>query len=235
MKCMICDDQSVTMHALSDLLKKDGRIESAECFSRPDLLLHALRGGQECTLLFLDIRFANQAVGFEVARKLYQEFPSIQIVYVTGYGQEYSQRFMLEEGNIIGFLTKPFEADLVHSYISKAIENLQRRGYLTFSIKGKSYSVLQDTIRSMESTKHTVEIRTSSGCYTVYEKLSELLGRLPAAKFIQCHKSFVVNADKIARITSEEVLMEDGQSIPISRNFKNKTRDAFYTYLAQGI
>ena len=57
-----------------------------------------------------------------------------------------------------------------------------------------------------------------------YGKLKDLLQKLPK-HFMQIHKSFIVNQDYVVQYSYDNVRMENGKTLNISRPYKNVVRE----------
>lgn len=68
----------------------------------------------------------------------------------------------------------------------------------------------------MESRGHNVYIYTKSGEIRLYHKLVDIVPRLPEY-FYQCHKSYIVNLQKVTRFERTQICLTDGRIVPISR------------------
>lgn len=98
--------------------------------------------------------------------------------------------------------------------------------YLTISSQGMMVRIDTNDIRHIESHNHKIHIYTEEDIYIVYEKLSDVLNRLPE-EFVQCHKSFLVNLNHVAAIEGKEVVLKEGKRIAISRTYHNHMKDRF--------
>lgn len=82
-----------------------------------------------------------------------------------------------------------------------------------------------DNIRYFESYAHYMIIHTISGQFKVREKLSEILERLQPFGFIQIHKSYIVNEKYIQKINANEIVMDDHETLPIGKKYKNMLKE----------
>ena len=105
----------------------------------------------------------------------------------------------------------------VKGYINKYLDISNQKMIVRLEVK---------EIRYIESHDHKIYVYTEKDKYVVYEKLSNILRRLPNV-FVQCHKSFLVNLDHVAAIEGREVVMKEGKRIAISRTYYNQMRESF--------
>lgn len=77
-----------------------------------------------------------------------------------------------------------------------------------------------------ESSRKKIFVRLKSEEYSYYCTLDQLEGKLPG-EFIRCHRSFIVNKERIVRYSASEslVTLDDSTKIPVSRSYRNLIRD----------
>lgn len=92
--------------------------------------------------------------------------------------------------------------------------------------------MLTETVLYLESRNHTVVIHTDDRDYTVYKKLSELTKRLPAV-FVRCHKSYLVNMNRIRRLNGDEIWLSEMLMVPVSKRYLVQTREEFFRHIGQ--
>jgi DNA-binding LytR/AlgR family response regulator len=52
-------------------------------------------------------------------------------------------------------------------------------------------------------------------------------------RFIQCHKSFLVNLDRVSSMEHKFFVMDNGEHVPISRGRAEETRKNFFESLGE--
>ncbi len=82
----------------------------------------------------------------------------------------------------------------------------------------------------MESRGHNVYIYTKSGEIRLYHKLVDIAPRLPEY-FYQCHKSYIVNLQKVDRFERTQIRLTDGRIVPISRIHQSEIKKICGRYL----
>lgn len=87
----------------------------------------------------------------------------------------------------------------------------------------QSFMTASDEILYIESDGNYCTYITSAKPIVVRKSLTQILHELPD-NFIQCHKSFVVNANLIDKLTYDKLQIE-GFSIPIGRKYRNEVKD----------
>ena len=56
--------------------------------------------------------------------------------------------------------------------------------------------------------------------------MAEVMKQLPQ-NFVQCHRSYIVNVDKIVQIIGEEIELSNGNIIPLSRSHIKEVKKVF--------
>lgn len=84
----------------------------------------------------------------------------------------------------------------------------------------------------VESDRRKLRIHVGDEVVETYAKLSELLRRLPS-RFVQCHKSFLVNMGFVQEIDRESIVLTTGARIPVSQKRRRQTREALYAYVGR--
>lgn len=133
---------------------------------------------------------------------------------------------------MIGFLTKPVSKDILASLLQKLQTSLDEDRQTLFCVVGKSdsISVPIGSIFYLESNAHKTLIYTDTKNLSIYERLSALWERLPSC-FCVCHKSYIVNMNKIKRIEKNMILLENLVEIPISKSQHAKVKQTYFHYM----
>lgn len=161
-------------------------------------------------VIFMDIEMP-QLDGVEAARKIQDIDPRIFIIFATAHEEFRKEAF---EVYAFDYLVKPFEVKRVGETLER-IERLQegkmpepvmapppqtKSSKLLLRHKdGLSLVDASDIILIQRENRSTV-IYTPTEKHVTSETLSELEQRLPADKFFRCHKSYIVNIERITRI-----------------------------------
>lgn len=231
----VCDDNAVFLEEMEAALRKDSRVKEIVLYKSPEEFREAVSEERaRFDAVFLDIEFGRAKTGIGYAQELYQIAPNLGVVYVTGYNDRFAQHILLTDSNLIGYLTKPLDTEILGRYLDKLFRERAGKSFLTFNIQGKAFVVATERILFIESHNHTVSIHTERETYVSYEKLSEVRNRLPG-EFIQCHKSFLVNMKHISSLEPDRVKVREQHQIPVSKTYTVKARAAFFRYIGQNL
>ena len=235
LKLAICDDDIHFLQDMEKRLKEDKRVGKVSGYSRPELLLKDIEEKQmEYDAVFMDIEFDEKEQGIQSVRKIYEMAPNIQMVYVTGFSDRYIQQVFLSEANLTGYLIKPVDQKLLEQYLEKLYKYRQQMKILKFSVRGKEYFVNVERILYLESDNHRTRIYTDDQIYSVYDKLGNFISKLPPF-FIQCHKSFIVNMNRIRYMEGNEIYLQNESRIPISKIHQEKVRKIYFAHIGNAL
>jgi DNA-binding LytR/AlgR family response regulator len=103
---------------------------------------------------------------------------------------------------------------------------------LFLRVGGAVESVLMSEILYIESHGHTITVHTAARAVSAYEKLSDLAERLPE-NFLQTHKSYYINMRQIQRFQSNDILLKNGISVPVSRSRYSKAKESYFYFMGR--
>src|SRR4051794_8573150 len=104
LRTVLVDDEQLARDELGYLL---GRVEGVEVIGEAGNGVEALRAIEQLQpdLVFLDVQMPG-LTGFEVARRIMDQGPSVHIIFVTAYDQHAIEAF---EVNAVDYLLKPVD------------------------------------------------------------------------------------------------------------------------------
>jgi DNA-binding LytR/AlgR family response regulator len=181
--------------------------------------LDYIRTGAVVDVCFLDI-IMPEMNGIELAKQLREAGFTGAIVFLStsrDYGPE------VFGVTAFHYLLKPPIPEAVRDILRK-IEHEKKisdtEGIL-IKVSKVARNVLFRDISHIEVIKHYVYIRLTNGeeleIYATFGEIAQQL--LRGRRFIQCHRSYVVNMDDIESIGDKEIVMRGGKRIPLSKSY----------------
>ncbi len=234
MNIALCDDDSISIEYLSSLCQNIIFITSITLYLSPDALLTDVHAGSAFDVVIMDIDFEAQKNGIDYAEEIYHANPSVRTIYITGYAERFAQNIFFKKSALIGFITKPAQKNILEYLLQKAYHeiNQDKSNLICILGKGEIESIPCHTITYLESNGHKVLIHTEKkpDTYSVYDRLSSVSKKLPAS-FLQCHKSYCINMDKIKRIDKREIYLLDNSCIRISKSYVGIVKERYLQYM----
>ena len=229
----LCDDNQLFLREMRTLLAQISAVENVAAFSSLSLFFESIRDGAEYDAVLMDIDWKSGTTGIDVAQELYEMAPRTKIIYVTGYTDRFVQQIFLRPANLSGFLTKPVDKGLLEANLAKLLEEKEETGReLVIQVNGAAITLPLAEILYIESSGHTVTICTKKEEIRTYEKLKDLLAKLPE-EFYQCHKSFIINMRQIRRLQYDVAILKNGSSVPVSRSRHAGTKEAYFALMGR--
>lgn len=235
MKTAVCDDEKLAAEQMARLIGNCPQCQEVESDVYTDfgLLLQTVKKGRKYDIVFMDIEWNAGKTGIDYAEELFKADMEIQIVFITAYA-EFSQDVFLRRINLGGLLLKPVEQEKLN-YLSEILE-CRRKKYearvLNVLSDRKSLKVAIDWILYIESNLHQCLIHTNQENIRCSEKITELIKRMPT-NFQLCHKSFLVNMDRIYKLEKGKVCLDNGEYLTISRAQSEKFMESFFIYIGK--
>jgi len=238
-KIAVCDDIKVTCDELKEIIlsKAKGALYeniSVDIFYSGDALISDIGEGNLYDLIFLDIELGGKINGVEIGHIIRDEMDDYitQIVYISSKNNYDRQLFDVQP---LHFLQKPID-------VSKLLNDIK----LAIKISGKENKIfefknLRNTVKVpykdilyFESKGREISLVSCKMQYTFYDNIQELSKVLPDF-FIYPHRSYLVNYELIACFKYEELIMSNGDIIPISRSKRKEIRKLQMMFERKGL
>lgn len=232
-KIAICDNNPTVLAQLDKMIReicpKENHIFS---FSDASSLIDHIEdySDEEFDIVITDIRMPNQN-GIEMAKKLKQYHPRIQLIFITAYAEYIQDVFSV---NPIYFIMKPINVEKLSEALNKAIYEAEVSSHRTLDIisQNKALRIRHDEIKYIESRMRTVTVHELRRNTEFNMKLDELENKLPSS-FIRCHKSYLVNMNTVRSISNNRLELFTGETIPIAKAKYPKIKQKILQYFGE--
>lgn len=232
-KFAICDDEPIMVHEISNQLSQymDGRKitpYSVTSFSNGCSLLES-----DCNfdIVFLDIQMEHLN-GMETAKMLRQRKNHSLLIFVTVLKECVFDAFEVEA---FDYLLKPLDSGHFKRTMDRIIKSLQQRETKNIVVqRGTSCDViLLAEIVYFEVQGRKIYIHQRSGKITdYYDKLDDLAQRIDG-RFFRCHRSYLVNIEYVRGCNAGQVILSQGDKIPVSRLRERDLTQALLRYMKE--
>ena len=233
----ICDDNAIGRDVLRALLleyQKQRKIDDLNVmeYDSPVALAKDL-DRIESDVYLLDILFPD-GNGIELAREIRLRYHHNPIIFITS-----SKEDTLNAFNVFAlrYFVKPVRPKPFFETMDYAVARLMEdapKYFMINTIEGKQ-KLRFSSIMYVERKNQNLPITTNTGkvyeSVTLRESFSSRLAPLQADdRFVQTHVSFVVNLDAVDVYQKDQMVMQDGRQIPISRNFSTAVKERYLSY-----
>jgi two-component system response regulator LytT len=230
LQCIAVDDEPLALGLVCAFINKTPFLNLAGKYSSAVEALEAIHE-LSVDLIFLDIQMPD-LTGIELARIIETSGnQGPRIIFTTAFNQFALDGFRVDA---LDYLLKPFnyEEFLKAASKGKAYADLLQRAsnhtvpeakedYLFLKVEYQLVRIAYDDILYIEGLKDYVKVILKSDTKPVLSltSLKALEEKLPFAKFMRVHRSFIVNLDKIGAVTRNTIQIGT-VTIPVSDQYK---------------
>ena len=231
LKIAVCDDEEAQrvylVETVSEWAKRNRHLTEIRQYADAKSFLFDYSAEKDFDILLLDIEMPGMN-GIELARTVRSENQAVQIVFITGYYEYFSDGF---DVSALHYLIKPADEQKLCAVLDKAAGNLayRQRSVLLSTSDGEIKVPLAD-ILYVESENVYIIVHTVHGDYRTRMALSKFSEQLDET-FYKVHRSYIVGLKYIKKITRTDVTMINGETVPISRGLYDEVHTALIKHL----
>lgn len=229
MRLAVCDDELIFLKNLGQRIKSVGGDMLIAEFSNAADLLSAINHGRNFDAIFLDIEMPG-VDGLEAAKKLRESGYDIPIVFLTSHTEMAMEGY---EVDALRFLPK----DCSDRKLSDALKAIQRelgsKPNVVIKQKGEEIVVSPDRIILVEADNNSVHFCLDGERISARMKFTQALEMLEkaSAEFVRIHRCTIVNMRHVSKYTAKEVLLDSGDTVPMSRSYANEFKTRMFDYI----
>ncbi|WP_299251781.1 LytTR family DNA-binding domain-containing protein [uncultured Aquimarina sp.] len=229
--CIIVDDESTARDIIANHLAKIDRIEViATCNNALEAFNHI--NSQKVDLIFLDINMPEIS-GISFAKSINKE---IKIIFTTAYREYAIDGFDL---HAVDYLLKPISFERLLNAVNNYFEIHHKASPVkTLEVKPNDFIFVRSDRRMkkvdfseiiyVESYNDYLKIHCDNATIVTRETISNIEAKLPIQQFMRTHRSFIISINRIDSFSNEELVLNN-KSIPISRNYKTEVLNRLET------
>lgn len=234
MKVAVCDDREIQLELINKYIEEWAEINKinihVDKFKSAEEFLFKWECYEKYDIIFLDIEMKIMS-GIELSNIIRKRNKSIDIVFTTGIFKYALHGYKV---GALQYLMKPIKKEDVAECLDNTKKRIQDENdnskYITIEMPKKSLKLNYDNIQYCIMFSPYIDIHTNSDKITLRKKISDIEKLLPRTTFIRCHRSYLVNLKYIKTITKDNVILDNGVKIPISRGRYNEVNEAFINY-----
>ena len=231
----ICDDSKQERQILAALFKRYQELHATplqiHIFQNGFSLLDAIAQGKRFDITILDILMPEEN-GIEIARNIRASGTDTEIIFLTSSPEYAVESYEVKAQN---YLLKPVTEEKFFASIDSILAELDEKDTASFIIytTEKQYSRLRvSSLVYGEDTHRTITLhladQTMISAVMTFTEFQDILKAYP--DFIYPHRSYAVNMNYIQYVTKSDIILTDGQKIPLSRNNYTKISEQFLNF-----
>lgn len=227
MHISICDDQMVHVQNIQNILAS--YLSNRQIRSKISVYLSGesfLNSEEPCDIVLMDIELKYEN-GIDVIKK-YQKERNPLPIFVTSHEEEMPNGYKVKA---FRFITKPVQAEILYEALDAAINELNSQRKLFVTDENHSVVIKDSDIIYLESGNRSVGIRTEKKFYKLNKAINQIYPELNPLVFYMPHRSYIVNMNYISEVHKYELILLNGEKIPISRLKGKEFREKFNDFI----
>lgn len=237
MNIMICDDQKSELENIKQIVSEYAKAHSeffikVDCFLNPLDMLYEISKNGVPDIALIDICMPG-VLGTEIAKEIKsKDGDNTDIIFLTTSSDFAVEAFAL---HVNDYLTKPFTKERLADTLDRVIEKRESRLFVTVTCGREIHRIDLYQVLYMESKNHNVEIYLKSGkSVKTRTTLADMKNLFHDVKgFISVGASYIVNLRCVQSILQSELVMINGQNIPVPRRLRNDVREQYFDFYSE--
>lgn len=229
MKAIIVEDEFLAREELKYFIKNYSKIEIIDEFEDGIDVLKFIQNN-EVDIIFMDINIPSLD-GVLLAKSISKFSKKPYIVFITAYKEHAAEAFEIEA---FDYILKPYSESRIVAMLKKLEnvnndkENIIHKSSLSNKINlwrnEKIIVIDMNDIYYCAAEERITHVFTKNDEYSVSLGIAEFYETLPKDTFFKCHRSYIVNVNKIREIipwfnnTYNLKLQDIDYQIPVSRS-----------------
>lgn len=227
----LCDDNSNVLAKLEKMLEsifinKNFDAQVALSTTRPEELINYIRN-HTVNVVFLDIDLKSKVSGIDLANMIRKRDKNMYIIFTTGH-LEYG--LLAYKCKTFDYLPKPITVERLEDTLIRLFEDVTDTQANFVRLDNNKTIIKQDGIQYIQKDGMKVIFHTDTRDYETYSSFKKILPQLPN-QFVQCHKSYIVNTQKITDIntTNSTIYLNHNENVKcyIGPKYKNQFMEVF--------
>lgn len=225
---LVLEDDAIQAVALRDLINKN--IQNCNVvICNTEQEAREKSSAIDFHIMIIDLILeSGSGLGFARWVRTIPKYQMVWIIIVTG-----NESFALEairQTHCFDYIIKPYQDYDILTILGKVIRSKvvkdANSNYLTIVTKGISFKIKLSEILFIEINNKNMDIHTTSKVYSVKRyPLSKIKEQLPKSMYIQCHRSYIVNSEKIMAVETRNretyiMMTNHDKPIPVGIRYK---------------
>ena len=235
MKLAVCDDNREELEKISSILEcafgKSQPNFQIRIFQNGFSLLDAIDCGEVFDVVLLDILMPGEN-GIAIAREIRNYHAGMEIIFLTSSPEYAVESYEVRANN---YLLKPVNEERLLAAVQRCLDGMEQKraaGFIVHSTTNQYARILYAHLMYGEAMRKSVGLHLSD--QTVVSSamtFTELSGRLEGnPDFVKVHRSYIVNMQYIANITRTEIVLLNGEKIPVSKSRYAEVSQTFFNF-----
>lgn len=233
MNCIICDDNKKFAEGLAEKITKINPDAKVKIYtSLAELNFKIEDEAEEINAVFMDIK-QKDGNGIEAWHRISGKYPHIRVVYVTGYGEEFSQEIFMGADTFapVAFITKPVEEKYLRNALERIVSQENEQATRIVVKQGNTTRfIIAEELFSVSSNGRKLIYTSENETIESYGNIKDITENMPHF-LVRCHNSHIINIRRIKSINNwATVVMQNDMVFSISRSYRTAFKQSVTRY-----
>ena len=210
-KILIIEDDVIIAEYISEILQEE-QFENIEIANDANTAISEMKTFVP-EIILMDINLSGKNEGITLSQN---KNDNAAVIFITGQ-QDFALMSEAIKTKPYGYLTKPIKKVDLMASIGIVIQKNENQNF-QFKDGYDTVNVKYSDIRYFVADGNYSSIYTISKKYSIRQSLSTIAEQLPLHTFARAHRSFLVNKNKVERITTNTLEINNVE-IPLSRTY----------------
>ena len=226
-RCIVIDDEAFAKRELEAMIGQTEGLTVAASFTDPGQALAYLgKNRDSADIVFLDVEMQGMN-GIDLANKLGSG--PFSIVFTTAHPQFAASAFRVEA---VDYLLKPILKPEFLEAVERCRQRLQLRNFLQkhmdayFFVKdfrnGKRIKIAKNDVVCAKTLGNYTKLHLMDGFQLMHLPLKKTYMMLGTPNFVQIHRFYIINLDKVVHFDYGSVLLANGEELDIGQTFRKR-------------
>lgn len=231
MRIAICEDELQTRLDLKSMMEASGR--EIILYSDVQSLLEDWEKGVRFDVLFTDIVMGEEPAGMELCGRLSVE-GMIFLIVVTNYIEYAPEGY---RNGVFRYLLKPVGKEALAQVFADVEKKLQKsRKFVVDAFDGERVIIEADILYVQVSGRyldiHLRDGQEAESVVMLMQSLKEFTSNLSKGGFVRINRNQMVNLERISMVRQGYLLMDNGETLSVSRRQQRELREVLARCLA---
>ena len=226
-RIIIVEDEALIADHLALLLEEMGHEVLAVVDNSDDLFRELESKNPDVVLL--DIQIQGALDGVDISHVLNQKY-QLPFIFISSNSDDRTLS-RVKHSSPAGFITKPFKPEQLKTVLTllpeaskeATVNESEASHFFVKDSLGHVKIAYQDVLYAKADDNYT-QLITSGKRHMLSSTLKEVESKLKSHGFYRCHRSYLVNINKVDRLGGNFVMIEEHE-IPVSESLKKELTD----------
>lgn len=196
-------------------------------------------GNYNWDLILLDIEMPG-IDGIKLAKSIRLLNTKVILTFITGHQKYMSESY---KAHPFDYILKPFDKDTIFDFFDELYRYYFKKenddNFINFVTNKGNINIEKSNILYFEyinasSTfpNRSIKLVTKLGIFTIKQQIGILFDSLDQTIFARPHQSFIINLENINSFKNNDIIMTNGDVIPISQRKIKHIRQHFAEYIS---